>query len=146
MSEYRTTLEISASPEHVFQHFVTPELLVRWMGDYAVLDARAGGEFSVDINGVIIRGHYVRLEPPHLIEIAWGELGNETMPPGSTLLRIRLTPGPKGTVVHLQHEGLLDLEADKHALGWPHFLTRLVSLAQGQDPGPDPWSKSGAVP
>jgi hypothetical protein len=40
---------------------VQPELLVRWMGDYARLEASAAGLFAVDINGVIIRGHFVRV-------------------------------------------------------------------------------------
>lgn len=140
MSTYRTTLDIDASPERVFEHFVKPALLVRWMGDYAVLDAQAGGSFAVDINGVLIRGHYVRLEHPRLIEIAWGELGNEAMPPASTQLRILLTPRHGGTHIELEHNGLLGLEADKHAMGWPHFLARLKILADGGDPGPDPWA------
>jgi hypothetical protein len=45
------------------------------MGDFARLEAKDGGLFAVDINGVIIRGSYVRLEPPNYIEIAWGEAG-----------------------------------------------------------------------
>lgn len=144
MSQYRTSLEICASPDRVFEHFVKPELLVRWMGDYSALDAQTGGEFAVDINGVIIRGHYVRLERPHVIEIAWGELGNDNMPPASTMLRIHLKPTAKGTMVELEHDGLPGLEADKHAMGWPHFLDRLVMLAQGEDPGPDPWATAGS--
>jgi uncharacterized protein YndB with AHSA1/START domain len=52
MSEtYRTSIEINAPPDQVFDHFVRPELLVRWMGDYARLEAVEGGVFSVDING-----------------------------------------------------------------------------------------------
>jgi len=57
MSEtFRTSIEIDADPDRVFDHFVQPELLVRWMGDLARLDARLDGVFAVDINGVIIRG------------------------------------------------------------------------------------------
>ena len=59
---YRTELEVDAPPERVFDHFVRPELMVRWMGDFARLEARDGGLFAVDINGVIIRGSFVRVE------------------------------------------------------------------------------------
>jgi uncharacterized protein YndB with AHSA1/START domain len=141
MSEtYRTSIEIAAEPQRVFDHFVQPELLVRWMGDRARLEARDGGIFAVDINGVVIRGHFVRVERPRLVEIAWGEAGNDAMPPGSTRLVVRFTATQGGTLVELEHGGLSRGEADKHALGWPHFLDRLRALASGRDPGLDPWA------
>jgi uncharacterized protein YndB with AHSA1/START domain len=143
MSEtFRTSIEIAAPPDEVFDHFIRPELLVRWMGDVARLEAAAGGLFAVDINGVIIRGTFVRVERPHLIEIAWGEAGNEEMPPGSTRLVVRLTAHGEGTRVDLEHGGLAPREAPKHAIGWPHFLERLSVLAAGGDPGADPWATS----
>jgi uncharacterized protein YndB with AHSA1/START domain len=137
---YRTSLVIDAPPERVFEHFVVPELLVRWMGDWARLEARDGGLFAVDINGVVIRGSFVRLERPRLIEIAWGEAGNEAMPPGATRLIVRLSPTEEGTLLELEHHGLVPGEAKKHAVGWPHFLGRLGRLAGGGDPGEDPWA------
>jgi uncharacterized protein YndB with AHSA1/START domain len=140
MSEtYKTSIDIAASQEDVFDYFVKPELLVRWMGDFARLEASAGGLFSVDINGVLIRGHYVRLERPSLIEIAWGEAGNALMPPGATRLVITLAPHEGGTRLTLEHSGLTPPEAKKHAIGWPHFIARLALAARGADPGPDPW-------
>lgn len=141
MSEtFRTSIDIAAPPDQVFDYFIRPELLVRWMGDVARLEAAAGGLFAVDINGVIIRGTFVRVERPHLIEIAWGEAGNEEMPPGSTRLVIRLTGQGAGTRVDLEHGGLGPREAPKHAIGWPHFLDRLRILAAGGHPGADPWA------
>jgi uncharacterized protein YndB with AHSA1/START domain len=136
---YRTSIEIAADPATVYAHFVEPARLVRWMGDRARLVAREGGEFSVDINGVLIRGRFVRLDPPHLIEIAWGEAGNDAMPPGATRLTIRLSETETGTRLDLEHAGLSPDERTKHATGWPHFLERLVAVAGGSDPGPDPW-------
>jgi uncharacterized protein YndB with AHSA1/START domain len=137
---YRTSILIAAEPERVFDHFVQPALLVRWMGDWARLEAHPGGLFAVDINGVIIRGSFVRIERPHLIEVAWGESGNEAMPPGSTRLVVRFVAKDGGTLVELEHQGLTPYEAEKHAMGWPHFLERLGVLAAGGDPGADPWA------
>jgi uncharacterized protein YndB with AHSA1/START domain len=136
---FRTSIDIQAEPETVFDHFVRPEMLVRWMGDVARLDAVEGGVFSVDIHGVLIRGHFVRVERPHLIEIAWGEAGNEVMPPGAT--RLRITFEARGAITHveLEHSGLVPTEAVKHSRGWPHFIERLGVAASGRDPGPDPW-------
>jgi uncharacterized protein YndB with AHSA1/START domain len=140
MSEtFRTTIDIAAGQDQVFDYFVRAELLVRWMGDFARLEASAGGVFSVDINGVLIRGHFVRIERPNLIEIAWGEAGNAAMPPGGTRLVVSLAPHQGGTRVTLEHSGLIPGEAKKHAIGWPHFIARLAVAARGGDPGPDPW-------
>jgi len=143
MSEtFRTEIDIEAEPEVVFDYFAKPELLVRWMGDFARLEATPGGLFSVDINGVLIRGHFVRLERPTFIEIAWGEPGNDEMPPGATRVRVTLRARGSGTHVELEHSGLAPAEAKKHAIGWPHFLGRLRVASGGGDPGPDPWARS----
>ena len=136
---YRTSIDIDASPDEVFDHFVRPELLVRWMGDAARLEAIEGGLFSVDINGVLIRGHFVRVERPRLVEVAWGELGNAAMPPGATRLVVTFEARGDHTRVVLEHSGLVPAEAAKHAIGWPHFVARLAISAGGRDPGPDPW-------
>lgn len=143
MSEtFRTTVLIEATPEEVFEHFVKPELLVRWMGDVARLDVRPGGVFSVDINGVLIRGEYVRIERPRLLEVSWGEMGSASMPPGATRLVVTFTAQGASTLVELVHTGLTIAEAQKHAIGWPHFLERLGIAGAGNDPGVDPWRTS----
>ena len=139
---FRTSIDIEATPDRVFDHFVRPELLVRWMGDVARLEAVGGGVFSVDINGVLIRGHFVRVDRPRFLEIAWGEAGNEAMPPGATLLRVTFEPRGAATRVTLEHTGLVPTEAAKHTVGWPHFIERLAVAAAGGDPGSDPWKSS----
>src|SRR5262249_55436280 len=139
---FRTSIEIAAEPSRVFDHFVRPELLVRWMGEFARLDAREGGIFAVDVNGAIIRGSFVRVERPRLIEIAWGEAGNDAMPPGSTRLIVRLTERAGGTLVEVEHGGLSAVEHQRKQRGWPHLLERLSVLASGGDPGVDRWGAS----
>lgn len=137
---FTISMQIAAAPERVYEHFVRPELLVRWMGQFARLEARPGGLFALDINGVLIRGQYVNLDPPRLIEIAWGEAGNAEMPPGATSLVVRFEAAGDGTLVHLEHRGLTPAEAINHAMGWPHYLARLAVLASGGEPGPDPFA------
>jgi uncharacterized protein YndB with AHSA1/START domain len=141
---YQTTIDIAAPPDRVFDYFVKPELLVRWMGDFARLEAVAGGVFSVDINGVLIRGHFVRVERPSLIEVTWGQAGNELMPPGTTRLLVTFEARGDTTLVRLEHSGLVPAEAKKHAIGWAHFIERLGVAAAGGDPGPDPWKSATA--
>jgi uncharacterized protein YndB with AHSA1/START domain len=138
---YLHEIFIAANPEAVFDYFLKPELMVQWMGDFARLEARVGGLFSVDINGVLIRGEYLRIERPHLLELTWGQLGNEAMPPGTTRVVITLTAEQNGTRLLLEHSGLIEAEAAKHAIGWPHFIERLSTLARGENPGRDPWAE-----
>jgi uncharacterized protein YndB with AHSA1/START domain len=137
---FRYSIFIAAEPENVFDYFLVPELMVQWMGDLARLDAKAGGLFSVDINGVLIRGNYTRIERPKLLEFSWGQLGNDEMPPGTTQVLITLAPEMGGTLLSLAHSNLEPAEQGKHAIGWPHFIERLVMLAQGMNPGRDPWA------
>jgi hypothetical protein len=79
------------------------------------------------------------VDPPRLIEIAWGEAGNEAMPPAATRLLVKFRARPGGTLVELEHHGLSVEESRKHAVGWSHFLERLRVAGAGGDPGPDPW-------
>ena len=50
------SVHVEAPPEVVFEYFTSPEAIVRWMGDYALLDPAPGGAFEVDINGVAVIG------------------------------------------------------------------------------------------
>jgi uncharacterized protein YndB with AHSA1/START domain len=138
---FRHAVHVAAEPEHVFEYFTRPEAIVRWMGDYAVLDPRVGGEFTLDINGVPVRGRYLELDPPRRLVISWGHAGSAILPPGASTVEITLTPEGGGTTVLVEHRDLPADEAPKHAIGWPHFLERLVAAGAGGDPGPDPWAQ-----
>jgi len=139
---YRTSVDIAAPPEAVYPYFTRPDAIVSWMGDYAVLDAQPGGIFSVDINGVPVRGRYLELDPPHRLCISWGHAGSDLLPPGGSVVEITLTAIPRGTRVSIEHRDLPPEEAAKHAVGWPHFLTRLTAAASGRDPGPDTFAET----
>ena len=132
----RASVQIDATPERVFEYFVRPESMLRWMGDYALLDARPGGEFTVDVNDVPVRGRYLEIEPPSRLLISWGHAGSDLLPPGSSTVEVRLRAQGSGTLVEIVHSDLPDVEARKHAVGWRIFLDRLAIAAPGGDPGP----------
>ena len=143
---YRTSVRIEAPPRTVFDYLVDPDLIVRWMGDWADLDPVAGGKLAVDINGVPIRGEFLVVEPPHRVVFTWGAAGSDVLAPGSSTVEIRLrADGADGaaTVVELAHRDLPPTELDQHGIGWGHFLARLVVAGTGADPGPDPWQLAG---
>jgi uncharacterized protein YndB with AHSA1/START domain len=143
---YTASVDIGADPERVFDYFTEPETILRWMGDYAVLDPVPGGQFTLDINGVPVRGRYLEVERPHRLLISWGHAGSDRLPPGASTLEVILTPHDRGTTVTVVHSGLPAPEASQHRLGWAHFLERLVTAAGGGGPGPDPWATEPPAP
>jgi uncharacterized protein YndB with AHSA1/START domain len=138
---YSAALRIAAKPEDVFPYLTDATLMVRWMGDWAEIDATPGGRLLVDITGVPIRGRFVVVEPPHRVVFTWGAAGSDVLPPGSTTVEITLRADGDETVLELVHRDLPAEELPKHDAGWPHFLDRLAIAAGGGDPGPDPWAQ-----
>jgi len=122
MAEFTTTIDIDAPPEVVFDHLVTVDGMLAWMGQAAELDARPGGTFSVDIDGNPIRGEYLVVEPHHTVVVSWGLLGSDILPVGSSQVAFHLTPIATGTRVDLCHRDLPEDQVSPHAEGWPHFL------------------------
>ncbi|MEA2211787.1 MAG: hypothetical protein QOF83_1735 [Solirubrobacteraceae bacterium] len=129
---------VNAPPERVYEYFTRPEAIVRWMGDYALLEAQPGGRFTLDIKGTPVRGRYLELEPPHRLLISWGYAGSERLPPEASTVEVRLSAQPGGTRVELEHRDLPDEQTAAHASGWTHYLARLQSAAANGDADPDP--------
>jgi uncharacterized protein YndB with AHSA1/START domain len=139
VADFSTSIHIDAPPEVVFAHLVTAEGMVSWMGQHARLQPVAGGEFAVDINGSLIRGEYLEVDPPHRVVVSWGMAGAADFPPGSSRVEFILTPTSTGTNLNLNHTGLPDTRARTHGEGWDNYLPRLQAAARGIDPGPDNW-------
>ena len=122
MAEFTTSIDIEAPPEIVFDHLVTVDGMLAWMGQTAELEATPGGTFSVDIDGNPIRGEYLVVDPHHRVVVSWGLLGSDVLPVGSSRVEFRLTPIDAGTRVDLSHTDLPEDQVPPHAEGWPHFL------------------------
>jgi uncharacterized protein YndB with AHSA1/START domain len=138
VAEFTTSIDIAAPPEIVFAHLVTPERMVRWMGERADLEPLPGGQFAVDIGGVPFRGQYLEIDQPRRVVVSWGLAGSDDFPPGASRVEFTLEPTPAGTTLHLVHAGLPEPYAATHGLGWAHYLARLQQAALGNPPGPDP--------
>ena len=132
------SVHIEAPPERVFEFFVRPEAIARWMGEDAVLDPRAGGRFAIDVKGAPVRGEYVEVDPPHRLVLTWGYAGSDRLPPGASTVEVRLSPADGGTLVELEHRDLPATEVAGHRSGWNHYLARLATAGTGGDAGADP--------
>jgi uncharacterized protein YndB with AHSA1/START domain len=137
-------VRVRARPETIFPFFVEPDLMVRWMGTTAELDARPGGGYRIDIDGShIAAGEYVEISAPERVVFTWGwESEDSVVRPGSSTVEVTLTADGDDTIVRLVHSDLPSREsADAHSVGWEHYLERLETAAAGGDPGPDPWAE-----
>jgi uncharacterized protein YndB with AHSA1/START domain len=138
---YERTIAIDASPETVWEFFVDPQKVMRWMGIDAELDPQPGGVYRLNvISGNTALGEFVEVDKPHRLVFTWGWDGNESVPPGSSTVEAELTPEGKGTSLRFVHRDLSPEQAASHAQGWDHYLARLQIAAVGGDPGEDPWA------
>lgn len=137
---------IAARPEKVFEFLTEPEKLVQWIGLAAELEPRPGGLFRVDMNRkTVVRGQYVKVEPPGRVVFSWGHEDGTELPAGSSMVEINLIPDEGGTLVQLRHSGLPEPEEEAHRFGWGHYLARLKTRVEGRDPGPDPYASPVAL-
>lgn len=133
---YSDSIVIRAEPDVVFAYFVDPDLLARWIGDEAIVDARVGGRFTLRFGDRRVEGRYVEVEPPNRVVISWGRAGSLTFPPESSVLHVSLSAENGGTRVSITHTGLPPAEYERHALGWRHYVGRLAEAAPGGTPDP----------
>ena len=142
---------IAARPETVFRYFTDADRWRQWQGVGAELDARPGGLFRVEMTGrthVFARGEFVEVQPPQRVVFTWGweplpGMPDEmrSVPPGSSTVEVTLEPDGNGTLLRLRHSGLpTDASGVFHTDGWTMSFERLVVLAAGGDPGPNPFA------
>jgi uncharacterized protein YndB with AHSA1/START domain len=137
------TRRIRAAPERVYGFFTDPALWARWQGTSATVDPRPGGILQIAMGrggSGLAEGRFVELDPFKRIVFSWGWASSplSTLPPGSTVVTVHLRPDGDGTLVTLIHDSLPHGEREIHEAGWIQYLGRLVIVAEGGDPGPDP--------
>ncbi len=139
---------IQASPETVFRFLTDAKEILKWIGVRAELEARPGGIFRVSPNGRdLIRGEFVEVIPYTKVTFTWGyeNAGEDRPSAGSTTVEITLEARDEGTLLRLRHVGLEGASRERHAAGWPHYLSRLRVASLGGDPGEDPLAKPDIV-
>lgn len=140
MAEHRTSVDIEATPQCVFDFLTTETGMTSWMGHWASLDPVPGGQFAVDIAGYAARGMFLEIDPPRRVTVSWGFAGSETVPPGGSTVSFELTPISAGTRVEVIHTDLPETDVPGHGARWDHFLPRLARVASGEHLPPDTWA------
>lgn len=139
MAELMREVVMDASPATIFPFLTDPAHHVRWMGTEVELDPRAGGAYSVLVQGTHPAvGTFVEVVPDTKVVFTFGwDEPNHPIPAGSTEVEISLIPDGNKTRVRLVHRGLPDDAVSDHTAGWDHYLDRLVAASSGEDAGPD---------
>jgi uncharacterized protein YndB with AHSA1/START domain len=147
-------VEVEAPVQEVFRYWTEPDLYQEWMGRNVRLDPTPGGEYFVEMSdGFAASGRFVALDPPRRVEFTWGwapgagkavlsgQQPDDLLPAGSSSVVVTLEPTDAGTTVRLDHVELANRTLrENHLLAWKTYLDRLVVVAAGGDPGPDPHS------
>jgi uncharacterized protein YndB with AHSA1/START domain len=133
-------LDLAAPPHVVYEMFVDPHQLIRWIGLGADLEPRPGGRFRFEVTpGQFCEGEYVELDPPRRLVVTWGWT-DPTMrvPPGSSRVEVELSKQGEGTRLRLVHSHLPGDLRLLHDDGWSRFLDRLEAVIVGRNPQPYP--------
>lgn len=134
---------LNAGRETVWKLLVQPKSATRWMGLSARFELKVGGRYKLEVLPErVAAGEFLKIDPPRRLVHTWGWDGEThgTVPPGSTVVSYGLTEVGHQTRLQLRHSGLPSIDtAGSHSRGWAHYLPRLVAVASGNTPGPDPW-------
>jgi uncharacterized protein YndB with AHSA1/START domain len=134
------SVQVAADPETVFGYFTDPARYTRWMGTDATLNPVPGGSYRVFMrDGVETIGKFVEVDRPNRLVFTWGWTRDAEVPPGSSRVEVTFHAEAGGTRVVLRHHDLpTEQQRANHTMGWQMYLSRLVTLLAGGDPGPEP--------
>lgn len=138
---YTKSVLLPVSPDEAFALITEPERLRRWQAVSAYVDLRAGGRYRWTVTpGHIAAGTFQEVVPGERIVLGWGWDGDADLPVDASTVTITVEPADGGSRVTLEHAGLTEQQAARHAEGWNHFVERLERLAATGDAGPDEWA------
>ncbi len=127
-------IDIEAAPETVFEFFVDPAKLTRWLAVEATLDARPGGVCHQVHEGgppqrrlFHMEGEFLEVDPPKRVVFSWGFAEPDAVvAAGTSTVEVTLASTGAGTRVRLVHRGLPPAAFADHDGGWADLLPRLA--------------------
>ena len=99
---------------------------------------RRGDAFHLHLDGVVIAGRYIEVDPPHRLVIEWDRQGTGQARPTPAVVEITLTPTDHGTNVKVQFSGLNAEDAAFHRQLWVRHLDRIAAAFARAEPGTPP--------
>jgi uncharacterized protein YndB with AHSA1/START domain len=127
------TIAIGAPPASVFRYFTDSPRWAAWWGEGSTIDARPGGAVLIRYpGGVEVAGEVVEVNPPDRIVFSYGFVSGKPIPPGSSLVTIRLEPAGRGTRLHLVHQFAEAAVRDEHVQGWRYQLSVFANVVANE--------------
>jgi len=127
------TIVIGAPPAAVFRYFTDSSRWAAWWGEGSTIDARPGGRVLVRYpGGVEAAGEVVEVSAPSRIVFSYGYVSGKPIPPGSSLVTIRLEPAGRGTRLHLVHQFADAAVRDEHVQGWRYQLSVFANVVANE--------------
>jgi uncharacterized protein YndB with AHSA1/START domain len=128
--------EVAASPRELFDAWLDPDELVKWMRPEASIrsditnDPRVGGELEVLMHtsrgDFPHTGAYQVIDRPKRLAFTWN---SESAGSRNSLVTVDFNPAGRGTEVVLKHENLPSQEeADNHRDGWSNVLRQMSQV------------------
>ncbi len=96
---------------------------------------RPGDAFHLDLDGTVVAGRYIEVDPPHRMVIGWDHDRADQATPTPALIEITLTPRGDGTDVRVQLSGLSAVDAAFYRQLWARHLDRIAAVFAGAEPG-----------
>ena len=131
----RLTRRFGASAERVFDAWLDPDIVVRWLFAtptgrivHVSIDARVGGRFLItrrDGEDVEHAGQYLEIERPRRLVFTFGVPKFSTL---TTRVAIDIAPLDEGCELTLTHEGVLPEWSERTRSGWGMLLDGLGAL------------------
>jgi uncharacterized protein YndB with AHSA1/START domain len=95
---------------------------------------RPGDAFHLDLDGTVIAGRYIEVDPPHRLVIAWDHQGTDKATPTPASIEITLTPTRDGTNLKVELSGLDEEDTAFYRQLWARQLDRIEAAVAGAEP------------
>ena len=118
------TVVIEAPPDIVFRFFTDAGRWAAWWGAGSTIDAQPGGRLLIRYpDGTEVIGEVLEVANPERIVFTYGYASGQMIPPGGSLVTIRLAPDSRGTRLELRHDFAEAAVRDQHVQGWRYQLS-----------------------